>query len=50
LSCWVSFNVSKKALYRHKQSGDLFAIETYGTGKVISTSGNEAKTRLVESL
>lgn len=28
-----------KALYRHKTSGDLFAIETDDTGKVISTSG-----------
>ena len=31
--------MSKKALYRHKKSGDLFAIETDETGKVISTSG-----------
>jgi hypothetical protein len=28
-----------KALYRHKRSGDLFAIETDDSGKVISTSG-----------
>ncbi|HUV67694.1 MAG TPA: hypothetical protein VMW24_27620 [Sedimentisphaerales bacterium] len=28
-----------KALYRHKRSGDLFAIETDETGKVVSTSG-----------
>ncbi len=28
-----------KAIYRHKRSGDLFAIETDDTGKVISTSG-----------
>ena len=31
--------MSKKALYRHKRTGDLFAIETDETGKVISTSG-----------
>ena len=31
--------MTKKALYRHKTSGDLFAIETDETGKVISTSG-----------
>ena len=31
--------MSKKALYKHKRSGDLFAIETDETGKVISTSG-----------
>jgi hypothetical protein len=28
-----------KALYRHKKSGDIFAIETDAKGKVISTSG-----------
>src|SRR4030042_15127 len=28
-----------KALYRHKKSGDLVAIETDDSGKVISTSG-----------
>ena len=28
-----------KALYRNIQSGDLFAIETDGQGKVLSTSG-----------
>ena len=28
-----------KALYRHKRSGDLFAIETDENGKVLSTSG-----------
>ena len=28
----------KKALYKHKRSGDLFAIETDETGRVISTS------------
>ena len=31
--------MSKKALYRHKKSGDLFAIETDGSGNVLSTSG-----------
>lgn len=28
-----------KAIYRHKKSGDLFAIETDEQGNVISTSG-----------
>ena len=28
-----------KAIYKHKKSGDLFAIETNDQGKVISTSG-----------
>jgi len=28
-----------KALYRHKRTGDLFAIETDQNGKVLSTSG-----------
>ena len=28
-----------KSLYRHKASGDIFAIEVDGSGKVISTSG-----------
>ena len=28
-----------KSLYRHKQSGDLFAIETSEDGHVLSTSG-----------
>ena len=28
-----------KALYKHKKSGDLFAIETDESGKVLSTSG-----------
>ena len=28
-----------KSLYRHKRSGDVFAIETDATGQVISTSG-----------
>jgi hypothetical protein len=31
--------MSKKALYKHKRSGDLFAIETDEDGKVLSTSG-----------
>jgi hypothetical protein len=31
--------MSNKALYKHKRSGDLFAIETDETGKVLSTSG-----------
>lgn len=31
--------MNKKALYRHKRSGDLFAIETDETGRVLSTSG-----------
>ncbi len=28
-----------KSLYRHKRSGDIFAIETDEAGQVISTSG-----------
>ena len=31
--------MSQKALYKHKKNGDLFAIETDETGKVLSTSG-----------
>jgi len=31
--------MTKKALYKHKESGDLFAIETDGKGNIISTSG-----------
>jgi hypothetical protein len=31
--------MSKKALYKHKRSGDLFAIETDENGTVLSTSG-----------
>ena len=31
--------MTKKAIYRHRVSGDLFAIETDGAGKVLSTSG-----------
>jgi hypothetical protein len=31
--------MSNKALYRHKRSGDLFAIETDESGRVLSTSG-----------
>ena len=28
-----------KAIYRHKTSGDIFAIETDGQGNIISSSG-----------
>ena len=31
--------MEQKALYKHKKSGDLFAIETDGQGNVLSTSG-----------
>ena len=31
--------MSKKALYKHMRTGDLFAIETDEAGRVISTSG-----------
>ena len=31
--------MSKKALYKHKKTGDLFAIENDERGDVISTSG-----------
>jgi len=31
--------MSKKAIYKHKRSHDLFAIETDENGKVLSTSG-----------
>ena len=31
--------MSKKALYRHKRTGDLFAIETNEDWTVLSTSG-----------
>ena len=31
--------MSKKALYKHKRTGDLFAIETDDKGKILSTSG-----------
>ena len=31
--------MSRKALYKHKKSGDLFAIETDDQGNVVSTSG-----------
>lgn len=31
--------MSKKALYKHKRTGDVFAIETDDTGRVLSTSG-----------
>ena len=28
-----------KAIYRHKQSGDIFAIETDGAGRVVAACG-----------
>jgi len=31
--------MTQKAIYKHKRSGDLFAIETDDGGRVISTSG-----------
>ena len=31
--------MTRKAIYRHKRSGDLFAIETDDNGSVVSTSG-----------
>jgi len=31
--------MSTKALYKHKRTGDLFAIETDEAGNVLSTSG-----------
>ena len=31
--------MTKKAIYRHKRSGDLFAIETDDHGEVVSISG-----------
>ena len=31
--------MTKKALYKHKKSGDIFAIETDENGKVLSTNG-----------
>lgn len=31
--------MTQKALYKHKTSGDLFAIETDEAGNVVSTSG-----------
>ena len=31
--------MTKKAIYKHKKSGDLFAIETDDQGSVVSTSG-----------
>jgi len=31
--------MAKKAIYRHKSTGDLFAIETDEDGNVLSTSG-----------
>ena len=34
-----NIKVSEKAIYKHKRTGDLFAIETNAQGKVVSTSG-----------
>ncbi len=31
--------MTRKAMYKHKRTGDLFAIETDDQGNVISTSG-----------
>lgn len=31
--------MTKKALYKHERTGDIFAIETDESGKVLSTSG-----------
>ena len=31
--------MNRKAIYKHKRTGDLFAIETDEQGKVLSTSG-----------
>jgi len=31
--------MNRKAIYKHKKTGDLFAIETDEQGKVVSTSG-----------
>jgi hypothetical protein len=31
--------MTRKAIYKHKTSGDLFAIETDNQGNVVSTSG-----------
>lgn len=33
------YQMTKKALYKHKRTGDLFAIETDSDGNVISTCG-----------
>ena len=35
----IADDMSKKALYKHKRTGDLFAIETDESGNVLSTSG-----------
>ena len=35
----IANDMSKKALYKHKRTGDLFAIETDENGNVLSTSG-----------
>ena len=31
--------MTRKAIYRHKRTGDLFAIETGDQGNIASTSG-----------
>ena len=31
--------MTQKAIYKHKRTGDLFAIETDDDGRVVSTSG-----------
>jgi len=31
--------MTKKAIYKHKKTGDLFAIETDQQGNIVSTSG-----------
>ena len=31
--------MTQKAIYKHKKSGDLFAIKTDDQGNVVSTSG-----------
>ena len=35
----MAYQMSKKALYKHKRTGDLFAIETDTNGNVLSTCG-----------
>lgn len=32
-------NINMKSIYRHKKSGDLFALETDEQGNIISTAG-----------
>lgn len=31
--------MTRKAIYKHKRTGDLFAIETDSDGNIVSTSG-----------